>query len=220
MNENKLLAFHGKQEVKDFYLARVRAHREADEIIRGLYWENGKGCAVGCTVHSSSHAAYEPELGIPTILAKLEDNIFESLTNGRSKLWPEQFLSAPKVGADLSLVWPKFAIWLLTDPKFGTIQFAKSKQSKKSIQDVADAYQKVVDGSAKRIDWLKLRNDAYAAAAAAAAAAYAYAAAAAAAYAADAYAADAAAAAYAAAARKTFRNAQADKLIEIMSEAK
>lgn len=46
-----LIAFHGKQSIKDEYLARVRAHKAADEIIKGVYWEKGKGCAVGCTVH-------------------------------------------------------------------------------------------------------------------------------------------------------------------------
>lgn len=45
-----LIAFHGKQSIKDKLLAQLQAHYEADEIIKGIYWENGKGCAVGCTV--------------------------------------------------------------------------------------------------------------------------------------------------------------------------
>lgn len=44
-----LLVFHGKPAVKAKYLKRVRAHAKADEIVSGRYWENGKGCAVGCT---------------------------------------------------------------------------------------------------------------------------------------------------------------------------
>ena len=54
-------AFHGDPKVKTKYLKRVRAHRAADQIIHGTYWEDGKGCAVGCTIHSSDHAAYETE---------------------------------------------------------------------------------------------------------------------------------------------------------------
>jgi hypothetical protein len=229
-----MIAFHGDPAIKEKYLARVRAHAAADEIIHGKYWEGGKGCAVGCTIHSGDHKAYEVELGIPMILAKLEDNIFESLANSRSKLWPEQFLVAPRVGADLSLVWPKFAIWLLVDPDFGVIQFRnKWKNSKKAIQDVADAYQRIVDGNTDGIDWFKLQNayyaandadyTAYSAAAYASAAAYYAAADSAAAYAsAAAYyaAADSAAAYYAAAApRQKFRIAQANKLLELMSAA-
>lgn len=157
-------AFHGKQEIKDFYLARVRAHRLADELIHGKYWENGKGCAVGCTIHSNKHAAYETELGIPQVLAKLEDGIFESLPNGISLTWPERFLETINPGADLQLVWPKFAVWLLIDKKYGVLQFARTDESKKVIIDVANTYQSVIDGNKEEINWQRLRNAAYASA--------------------------------------------------------
>lgn len=85
-------AFHNDPAIKGKYLARVRMHREADQLVKGQYWENGKGCAVGCTVHSSSHADYETELGIPRKLARIEDGIFEGLPNGQALSWPERFL--------------------------------------------------------------------------------------------------------------------------------
>jgi len=163
----RLISFHGKQEIKDFYLNRVRNHILNDELIHGVYWENGKGCGIGCTVHSDSHAAYERELGIPRLLARLEDGIFEGMANGRSKQWPEQFLSAIEVGRDLSLVWPHFAVWLMIDKKWGVLQYAKSAASKRAIQDVADAYQSIVNGKKKEIDWHALKNAAAAATAAA-----------------------------------------------------
>src|SRR2546421_7216836 len=103
-----MIAFHGDPKIKAKYLKRVRAHRKADQIIHGTYWQDGKGCAIGCTVHSSSYKAYEDELGIPLILAKLEDKIFESLENGDSLIWPEHFLKCIKVGSDLSSVWDHF----------------------------------------------------------------------------------------------------------------
>lgn len=40
-----LIAFHGEQAVKDKYVARVRAHRQADELIKGYTGQGGKGCA-------------------------------------------------------------------------------------------------------------------------------------------------------------------------------
>jgi hypothetical protein len=129
------------------------------------------------------------------------------------------------------------------------IQFSKSETERKVIGDVADAYQRVVNGTAENVDWSKLRSvaahAAYAAAADAVAcadgvgadAAHAAHAAAAAAHAvtaddaaACAYAADAAAAAVvvvasahvtaAAAKQEEWRNAQADKLLELMSSGK
>jgi hypothetical protein len=247
-----LVAFHNDPKIKDKYIARVKAHKAADEIIHGKYVQKYgkgqiKGCAVGCTLHSDDHGAYETELGIPRILARLEDGIFESLNSPRDTEWPLQFLEATPVGADLSNVWPQFAAWMLVDKEWGVIQFAKTDRTKKAIQAIAEFYQS--GKFAKKEHWNeidKLRIEvrasaaAYTAAAAAAAdaayaaadadAAYADAAAVAAAVAAAAAAAvaDAAAAAAAAvadaaaaadAARQKWRNAQADKLLELMSEA-
>jgi len=110
-----LIAYHGEESIKTKYLNRVLAHLAADEIIHGTYWERGKGCAVGCTVHSSSHGAFETELGIPIMLARLEDRIFEGLRNGVSKEFPARFLTCIPVGADLSRVGWQFLHWLLTE---------------------------------------------------------------------------------------------------------
>ena len=167
-------AFHGQPDIKAQYLARVKAHEAADEIIHGKYWEDGKGCAVGCTIHSSNHGNYETELGIPRILARLEDGIFEGMTNGHSQAWPGEFLQAIRVGADLSMVWPRFAIWLLGDKKEGVIRFAKTDVQRKAIIDVVKAYKQVVKTGRyeKAVDWWQLRAAAYAAYAADAAAAF------------------------------------------------
>ena len=112
-----LQAYHGSEWNKVAILAQLRRHAEADEIIKGQYWENGKGCAVGCTIHSGKHAEYEPRFGIPEMIARLEDVIFEGLPNGESKKWPIDFMSAITPGADLSCVGWQFLHWLLTDEK-------------------------------------------------------------------------------------------------------
>jgi hypothetical protein len=225
MPEPKLIAFHGDAAIKTKYVERVKAHQAADEITQGFYWENGKGCAVGCTIEGSQHARYETELGIPRIIARLEDRIFEGLTDEEAKKFPLKFLQAIKPGANLSMVWPKFVVWLLSDEKDGVTKFAKTERTRNSITAVTELYKRRLRGDEPTYDeWHAdaAADAAYAAAdaaaadaadaadAAAAAAAYAAAAyaaadaaAAAAAYAADAaaaaYAADAAAAAYAAA---------------------
>ena len=110
-----LIAYHNNQSEKDEILAQLAAHRKADELIKGQYWEDGKGCAVGCTIHSGNHIEYEERFGIPVMLARLEDCIFEGLPNDKAKNWPERFMSAIEPGQDLSLVGWKFLHWLLTD---------------------------------------------------------------------------------------------------------
>jgi len=112
---NTLVAYHNDQSIKDAILLQLQAHYDADQIIKGLYWEDGKGCAVGCTVHSSNHMDYEKLFGIPSALARLEDVIFEGSPNDIAKDWPIRFMTAIQPGMDLSLVSWKFLYWLLTD---------------------------------------------------------------------------------------------------------
>jgi hypothetical protein len=230
-------AFHGDPAIRETYLARVHAHAAADEIVHGIYWERGKGCAVGCTIHSGRHSNYETELGIPQMLARLEDRLFEGMANGKSKEFPARFLEAIPVGADLSRVGWQFLYWLLTEE----LTSRDDPRVAKQIKACAGVLVPLTKGlPADREAALKARADAGAAAyavaaadAAAAAAAYAaadadaaaYAYAAAAAYAvavADAAAAAAAAAAYAAAtadARQTCYERMAEKLLELMAAA-
>ena len=115
---NELKAYHGSPDLKAKYLSRVRQHHEADEIVKGQYWRDGKGCAVGCTLEeryseAGGHAAYETDLGIPVALARLEDSIFEGLQDSEAQLWPERFLSAIQPGADLSGVADQFVVLLM-----------------------------------------------------------------------------------------------------------
>ncbi len=117
-----LRAFFNKPAIKTKYLNRVQAHQKADQLVQGYgYWQDGKGCAVGCTLHSDDHSAYERELGIPQSLAHLEDRIFEGLPKAEARLWPEKFLAAIPVGADLSGVVTEFMLWLLVDKNDGVL---------------------------------------------------------------------------------------------------
>lgn len=39
-------AFHDDPTLKAALAAQVEAHRAADQIIKGIYWQDGKGCAM------------------------------------------------------------------------------------------------------------------------------------------------------------------------------
>jgi hypothetical protein len=118
VNINKdfeMLAYHNDHSIKAAIIAELRVHAADDDFIKGKYWEDGKGCAVGWTVKSGDHMEYESRFGIPVMLAKLEDRIFEGLPNDDAKAWPIQFMDAIAVGSDLSCVGWQFQHWLLTD---------------------------------------------------------------------------------------------------------
>ena len=111
-----LIAYHGDHAVKLKYVGRMLAHQEADEIIHMIYWKGGKGCAVGCTVHSSDHSAYETELGMPKWFARLEDMIFEGMSNAASSRFPLRLLSTIPVGfAAWDRLYHDFCAFLLRD---------------------------------------------------------------------------------------------------------
>lgn len=121
------------QELKSALVAEIRKHREQDQVIQGNYGylEEGKfsGCAVGCAIDSlfkvhghdtpyylcSEHGIYERELGLPRILAELQDVIHEGLSDESFPTWPERFMEAVPTETDLSKVWAKFIIWLVGD---------------------------------------------------------------------------------------------------------
>ena len=110
------------ERLKKHYLGRVRAHQKADQIVQSYgYWRNGRGCAVGCTLHSGRHSQYPIEMGIPEELAYLEDHFFERLPVADAKKWPALFLSSIKTGADLSRVYDLWSAWNLIDPVDGVI---------------------------------------------------------------------------------------------------
>ena len=216
-----MIAYHNDPSIKSAILALLAAHRAADQLVKGQYWEGGKGCAVGCTIHSGNHFEYEGRFGIPVVIARLEDRIFEGLPNALAMEWPERLMSAIRVGADLSMAWPQFALWLLTEELAPRAR--KHAECAAALVDVAALYREWCEGekpSATR--WQTARDAAAAADAAYASAAAADAAAAAAAAdAASAAAADAYAAAYAAAADAAQEQAyvrMANKLIEIIKE--
>ena len=146
MTETKLLAYHDDPAIKAKYMAIVEGHRLADEIVQDYgYWEDGKGCAVGCTLHSDRHQDYETELGIPEVLAWLEDAIFEGMPVVASRRWPGRFLAAPEPGADLSLVWPRFAVWMLRSDDLGLPRIA-GRGGKSSIAQVVALHLRTIQG--------------------------------------------------------------------------
>ncbi len=209
----QLRAFHNDPAVKKKYLARVAAHRKADELIQGDGWTGTKGCAVGCTLNAYDHSRYPIELGIPEWLARVEDKIFEGLSPTEAKKWPEAFLKAIKPGANLERAKGPFLIFVLKSAlkQFDHKQFPNVK---KAVDGSIALWKRKDIGSA---EWNEAAEaEAWAARAAAGAAWAAAAAAGAEAWAAAAEAAGAEAWAAEAAAYKKF----ARELLKILAECK
>lgn len=148
------------QEIKSALVAEIRKHREQDQVVQGNYgtYEDGRfrGCAVGCVVHSylvaagedsvvvvgngEYHKMYESMFGIPKILAELQDIIHEGLSDESFPTWPERFMEAVPTDTELSLVFPKFALWFLTDEGVGIFGHAVGTPQ----QEVAGLFSAIV----------------------------------------------------------------------------
>lgn len=98
-------SFHNDPELKAKYTKRVLDHFVQDQIIHGTYWDawEQKGCAVGCTMETSSAVHFEMSrtLGLPMWLCHLEESLFESNREGTEFAFPYEFIRAVPVGLDL-----------------------------------------------------------------------------------------------------------------------
>lgn len=157
--KTKRRAFDDPKWTKADLLAQVLAHREADQLIHGIYWQHGKGCAVGCMSHTDRqpHAVLARRYGIDERLFHLCDAIFENLPNEESLVWPERFVEALPVGRDVSLAWHKFSAWLLSESGLLTI----TRQNRAAIERVRTLHIRAIDGNVpSAVEWEHARAEA------------------------------------------------------------
>jgi hypothetical protein len=139
--ETPVLSFDAPTKRK--FVARAKAHQLADQIVKGQYWEDGKGCAVGCLVHGDSHQDLADQLGIPLQMAFLIDLLFEGMPVEQSKIFPLRFVQAIPTGKDLEPVMDRFFLALLSDPTQG-VMLSANDSVKDQIQAIIDLYTRQV----------------------------------------------------------------------------
>ena len=67
----------------------VAAHVAADSIVQGIYWdtENNRGCFIGCLAKSNDPAINEATYGLPVMVQRIAENIFEALPADEAKVF-------------------------------------------------------------------------------------------------------------------------------------
>jgi hypothetical protein len=149
-----MLTYLNSPQLKADFLGEIGKHEAADAFMKGSYGEgsgkNFRGCAIGCSLHSlnkingkkqktGDHARYEKELGLPTWLAYLEDNLFERLPLELAKTWPRRFAEAIPVGVVVDdLVLAKILRWVLADSEFG-VRYATDDEDVRGYIDAVVA---------------------------------------------------------------------------------
>lgn len=110
-----MLSFFGEPALKSAVRRRVAEHQRLDQIVQGTYWESGRGCFIGCSLHSSEHDAFPRLLGLPEWYAHLGEAIFEGLSGGEHSTFALEVYDATPVGANLDRVRDLFLIETLAD---------------------------------------------------------------------------------------------------------
>jgi hypothetical protein len=78
-------------------------------------------------------------------LERLEDRLFEGMSAAARREWPVRFAEAVPVGADLSGVWDRFALRLLSDPERGVAVNARP-HVRAAVERVGALYARQVAG--------------------------------------------------------------------------
>jgi len=105
-------AFAGSHEIKRDLISRVRSYKATETLTDHVPWEDLKEPSGRLRVGAYKWSNYPAELGIPDNLAYIQECLFEGMPFNQSMELPERFLSSIPVGADLSLAWSRFAVWL------------------------------------------------------------------------------------------------------------
>ena len=159
----KLLAY--PQNDKQMYLDRVRRHIKEDTMIFGNGWNGHSGCSIGCTLHSYEHSQYPTLLGTPEEIAYLQDAIYEGIgQTDKKEAWrfTEQIIETIQPGADLSMVWPRFALELLSASDSPLYKALQQNPVKNAADVVASLFRDWVTTGKKpkRYLWAAARADA------------------------------------------------------------
>jgi len=100
---------------------QVAAHVAADSIAQGDYWneDSKRGCWIGCLAHANDPEINEQTYGLPVMVQRIAESIFEALPPNEAKTF---FAALPDAvgcdGKDLSKVgWQFLAAELRALPK-------------------------------------------------------------------------------------------------------
>ena len=137
-----MLSFKNDINLKNQLVAIVEGHEKADRIVKGHYWENGKGCCLGCMTEESenTHEILQERYNIPYWLGRVIDAIFEGLENSEAMKFPLRVSKAIPVGVDLDNIKTPFLSFVLksTLDKF---DHDKYPEVKKCLDDVIALYE-------------------------------------------------------------------------------
>lgn len=139
-----ITAWFGESDLKSAVMERLREHRRMDTIVQGVYFNDGRGCHLGCITHASknTHRVAERLFGIEQRVGYWLEIIFERLPKEDCAAWVLESTEAIPVGADLSRCHHHFCAWLLGPSELLTI----TDDNRDAIEAVRVLHQRAASG--------------------------------------------------------------------------
>jgi hypothetical protein len=166
-----------KQQQHSRLIELADEHKDKDQYVQGFgYWQNGKGCSVGCTIADAKceglcngvayddHKALAGILGVTEFITRLQDNIFEGLPAEDAMAWTGRLLRSIKPGTDYASVSTRMSIAMLRDPEIGLCHTAILDSVKTVAHAIAALYERRFNrDEPKDEEWHAAWQQAYAA---------------------------------------------------------
>ena len=139
-----MVAWHGETGLKDAVMDRLREHRRLDEIVQGVYFDDGRGCHIGCITHArnDTHSVAERLFGIEQRVGYWLEAVFEGLPKKDCAAWVLNGTESIPVGADLSRCHHQFGAWILGESGLLTI----TEANRKAIEGVRLLHERATAG--------------------------------------------------------------------------
>jgi len=142
-------------ELRTKMIAIADEHARKDAYAHGRYQpiSGQPGCSIGCTIMDAmelgllprntnygSHSDVAMLYGLPPQIPHVIDRLFEGLPRELSQQWTPRWMRACRDGADYSLVWARFALWLLRD-------LPRGEHSNAAVDSVIGLYERWLAGN-------------------------------------------------------------------------
>jgi len=108
-------SFFGSGQFKEAVRARVQRHHDTDTVRQGVYFREddlgpsgGRGCFIGCALHSGKHADFASLLGMSSWFARMGEAFFEHSDAEVARGMPLPVYDAIKPGVDLTPIGEQY----------------------------------------------------------------------------------------------------------------
>ena len=113
---------------------------------------------------SSDEGALLQVMAMPNVPAQVKFLLAELDEHSSEKKLPRIALNALNDKTDYSMLWPKFAVWMLGDKKHGLINLPVTRKAKQAINEASDVYEMWVSSGARPVqaEWNSAGMNTYA----------------------------------------------------------